>query len=97
VLVVADVVGDLTVQGGLEDPLGQLLQQTTLTGQLQPVTTSPIDQHRDQLLIHGPGHRPSGRLLLNGGLGRHRGVSPFDRPISRYLCSPGRGCGALRC
>ncbi len=76
VLVVADVVGDLTVQGRLEDPLGQLLQQPTLAGELQPVTTSPIDQHRDQLLIRDRTHQPGGRLLPRGDLGRHLASLP---------------------
>ncbi len=34
-LVIAEVVGDLALKGGLQQPLGQLLQQPTLAGQLQ--------------------------------------------------------------
>jgi hypothetical protein len=75
-LVVSDVVSDLTVQRGLQDPLGQLLQQATLTGQLQPVTTSPVHQHRDQLLIRDRTGRPGGQLLLNGSLGRYLASLP---------------------
>ncbi len=47
VLVVADVVGDLTLERGFQDPLGQRLQQPALTGQPQPVTTGAVHQHRD--------------------------------------------------
>jgi hypothetical protein len=36
VLVIAQVIGDLAFQGRFQDPLGQLLQQPTLPGQLQP-------------------------------------------------------------
>jgi hypothetical protein len=76
VLAVPDMVGDLTVQCGLQNPLGQLLQQAALTGQLQPVTTSPVYQHRDQLLVRDRTGRPRGRLLLNSGLGRHLASLP---------------------
>jgi hypothetical protein len=34
VLVIAEVVGDLALQGGLQQPLGQLLEQPALAGQL---------------------------------------------------------------
>lgn len=43
VLLVAEVVGDLALQGGLQDPLGQLLQETALTGQLDASGASPVD------------------------------------------------------
>lgn len=75
VLVVADVVGDLPVQRGLQDPLGQLLQQPALTGQLQPFTPGPIDQHRDQLLVRDRTGRLHSRLL-DGDLGRHLASLP---------------------
>lgn len=39
--VIAEVIGDLAYQGRLQHPLGQLLQQTALTSQLQPFTTGP--------------------------------------------------------
>ena len=51
VLLVAEVVGDLALQGGLQHPLGQLLQQPALAGQLQPTRTGPVDQLPHQLLI----------------------------------------------
>ncbi|MEV6553915.1 hypothetical protein AB0M57_35255 [Streptomyces sp. NPDC051597] len=47
VLVVADVIGDLTLQSGLQHPLGQLLQQPNRPGQLQPVIAGTVDQHRE--------------------------------------------------
>ncbi|GGT57234.1 hypothetical protein GCM10010271_71200 [Streptomyces kurssanovii] len=34
VLVIAEVIGDLTFQGGLQQPLRQLLEQPALAGQL---------------------------------------------------------------
>jgi hypothetical protein len=43
--------GDLAFQGGLEDPLCQLLQQPALAGQLDPVGLRPVNQLTDQLLI----------------------------------------------
>ncbi|GAB3852785.1 hypothetical protein GCM10027610_081660 [Dactylosporangium cerinum] len=79
VLVVTDVIGDLALKGGFEDPLGQLLQQPALAGQLQPVTTGPVDQHRDQLLIRGRGVQHSRSVLLDDRFGRHGGASPHDR------------------
>jgi len=42
VLVVAQVVGDLTLQRRLQHPLGQLLQQPTLTGQLQSASPNAV-------------------------------------------------------
>ena len=51
VLVVAEMVGDLALQRGLEHPLGQLLQQPALAGQLQPARAGPLGQPRDQLLV----------------------------------------------
>ena len=41
VLVVAEVVGDLALQRGLQHPLGQLRQQPALAGQLQPARAGP--------------------------------------------------------
>ena len=39
------------VQGGLQHPLRQLLQQPALAGQLQPVRPGAVDEHPDQLLV----------------------------------------------
>jgi hypothetical protein len=60
VLLIAEVVGDLALQRGLQNPLGQLLQQPALTGQLEPLAASSVHQHRDQLLVR---HRLGGQLL----------------------------------
>jgi hypothetical protein len=42
VLVIADVVSDLARQRGLQEPLGQPLQQAALTGQLEPVVPGTV-------------------------------------------------------
>src|SRR5689334_14071216 len=52
VLLIAEVVGNLPVQRGLEHPLRQLLQQTTFAGQLQTRCAGLLDQPADQLAIH---------------------------------------------
>ena len=55
-LPITEVVGDLTCQGRYQDPLGQLLQQPALPGQLQPLRPGPLHQHCYQLLVgHGAG------------------------------------------
>ncbi|MFJ5035250.1 hypothetical protein ACIQB5_46175 [Streptomyces sp. NPDC088560] len=51
VLLVAEVVGDLALRGGLQHTLGQLLQQPALAGQLEPARTGPVDQLPDQLAV----------------------------------------------
>jgi hypothetical protein len=38
------MVGDLALQGGLQNRLGQLLQQPALAGQLQPLATGLLDE-----------------------------------------------------
>jgi hypothetical protein len=84
VLVIADVVGDLALQGGLQHPLGQLLQQPVLAGQLQPLVPSPVNQHRNELFVR---HRTRrclnllGLLVLHGGL-RHQ-THLLDHQIRR--------------
>jgi hypothetical protein len=51
VLVIAELVGDLALQGGLQQPLGQLLQQPALTGQLQTLGLRPAHQLVDQPVV----------------------------------------------
>lgn len=78
VLLVADMVGDLALQRGLQHWLGQLLQQHTLAGQLQALTAGPVDQHRDELFVRrGRRHRTTGRLL--DGLVLDRRLSLISR------------------
>jgi hypothetical protein len=61
VAAVAQVVGELALERGLDQPLGQLSQQPALTGQLQPALAGPSDQPVDQLLIDGVENiRPTG-------------------------------------
>ncbi|MDQ1032642.1 hypothetical protein QF035_010224 [Streptomyces umbrinus] len=52
VLGIAEVVGDLALQGGLQQPLRQRLQQPTLAGQLQTLGLGPAHQLVDQLVVH---------------------------------------------
>ncbi len=51
VLLVPKVVGDLTLERGLEDLLRELLQQPALAGQPDPVRLRPVHQLADQLLV----------------------------------------------
>src|SRR5262249_27848943 len=51
VLLIAEVVGDLALQGGLQHPFGQLLEQPALAGQLEPARAGPLYQLPDQLLV----------------------------------------------
>ena len=77
VLVVAEVVGDLALQRGLQHPLGQLLQQPALAGQLQPALAGLLGQPGDQLLVHRVqpaarrAHRPRARPGPRPLLGHH--------------------------
>jgi hypothetical protein len=66
VLVMAEVIGHLPVQGRLQDPLGQLLQQPALAGQLQPLGAGPVHQHLHQLVVSDRLHSRGTLSLLNG-------------------------------
>jgi hypothetical protein len=71
VFLVSEVIGDLALQGGLQDPLGQLLEQPALPSQLQALRPGPVHEHRNQLLVtrrHGPRRRLAARYLLDGGV-----------------------------
>jgi hypothetical protein len=77
-LVVAEVVGELALQRGLQQPLGQLLQQPSLPGQLQPAGAGSVRQLLDQLLvqrIQALGRRrrvlTQHRLEIHSRLGHH--------------------------
>jgi hypothetical protein len=52
VAVIAEVVGDLALERGLDQPLRQLGQQAALTGQRQPTLARSPGQAGDQLLVH---------------------------------------------
>ena len=65
-LVIAEMVGDLALQGGLQNPLGQLLQQPTLAGQLQPLAAGPLDELVDQFLLDRRSPRRRIRLVSGG-------------------------------
>jgi hypothetical protein len=64
VLVVAEVVGDLALQGGLQNRLGQLLQQPALAGQLQTLAAGLFDELVDQFLLDRRGLRRGIRLVI---------------------------------
>lgn len=51
VLVIAKVVGDFALQSGLQHALGQLLEETTFAGQLEPARAGPVDQLPNQLVV----------------------------------------------
>jgi hypothetical protein len=51
VAVVAEVVGDLALQRGLVQALGQLREQPALAGQLQPARSGPASETGNQLLV----------------------------------------------
>jgi hypothetical protein len=64
----AQVVGDLTVEGRLQHAFGQLLQQPTVASQRQARGAGLLHQPADQLGVH-TAHRPLGRIVPV----RHRG------------------------
>jgi len=51
VLLIAEMIGDLALQGGLQHALGQLPQQPALAGQLQVARAGTVDLLPDQLLV----------------------------------------------
>ncbi|GGJ79816.1 hypothetical protein GCM10010123_07020 [Pilimelia anulata] len=67
-LVITEAVAQLAFQPGLQDPLGQLLQQPALPGQLHPRGPGLLHQPADQLAVN-PVHRRLRRIDLL----RHRG------------------------
>ncbi len=69
VLVIAEVIGQLTLQRGLQQPLGQLPQQPALPGQLQPAGAGSVRQLLDELLVQ--------RIQA---LGRRRRIPTQHRP-----------------
>ena len=57
------MLGELTVERGLQNPLGQLRQQSAFAGQLQPRGAGPLDQPADQVIVH-TGRQPGSCLLF---------------------------------
>jgi len=99
VAVVAEVIGDLTLQRGLDQPLGQLGQQAPLPGQLQPALPGPPGKPGDQLLIdriQPTGRRRTRRLLAEtaskstvcSGSTSVIGVRLLDRSYTVVFYSP---------
>ncbi|WP_405753542.1 hypothetical protein OHA19_39725 (plasmid) [Streptomyces sp. NBC_00012] len=84
------MVGDLALQGGLQQPLRQLLEQSALAGQLQSLGLSSGDQLVDQPVIHHPRRLRLYRLAYLG-LGHvltgHRCIL-HDRELHRTIYSP---------
>jgi hypothetical protein len=94
-LVVADMVGDLALEGRLQDPLGQLLQQPALTGQPQPVTTGPI--HNIEIncsSVTAPTDPAAGSCSTVVSVVIWR--LSLDQQIRRYLSSPASGQTCIR-
>ncbi|MDQ1064589.1 hypothetical protein QFZ32_000028 [Streptomyces canus] len=90
VLVIAEVIGDLALQGGLQQPLGQLLEQPALTGQLQTLGLGSAHQLVDQLVVHSLClHSLHGLDSLGSGhvLTGHR-CTFHDRELHRTSYSP---------
>jgi hypothetical protein len=90
-LVIAEVIADLTFERGLQQPLGQLLQQPALTGQPQALGLSPAHQLVDQLVVHGLRRHSRCRLaclVLGYVLTGHRCIF-HDRELHRTIYSPG--------
>ncbi len=74
--VIAQVIGHLALEGGLQQPLRELLEQPTLTRQLQPIGLSPSkNELADELVIH---HRRRGFRRQRPGyvLAGHRCTLP---------------------
>lgn len=57
---VPQVIGELALQGGLQYPFGQLLQQAALPGELHPTGLGPGHQLGDQPVIHAARRTHSG-------------------------------------
>ena len=69
VAAVAQVVGELALERGLDQPLGQLREQPALAGQLQPAGTGTPGQLGDQLFVDSvQTRRVRGRGLTAGEL-----------------------------
>jgi hypothetical protein len=93
VLVIAEVIRDLALKSGLQQPLGQLLQQSALTGQLQALGLGTAYQLVDQPVVHGlrpHSRRRLGSLLLGHVLTGHR-CTFHDRELHPTIYSPYSG------
>jgi len=90
VLVIAEVVSDLALECGLQQPLGQLLQHPAFTGQLQPAGLRAAQQLRDELLIQavqtGRGRRILGVLHAGHHVGHQ--VHFHDQELHRSFTVP---------
>ncbi len=91
VLVIAEMVGDLTLESRLQEPLGQLLEQPALAGQLKALGLSPAHQLVNQPVVHRLRRRRLGRLdgfNLGHVVAGHRCIF-HDRELHRTFYSPG--------
>ncbi|OKI40772.1 hypothetical protein A6A29_38970 [Streptomyces sp. TSRI0281] len=79
-LVIAEVVADLALQGGLQQSLRQLLQQPTLAGQLQTLGLSPGDQ-----LVNSSISRLGGLAFGHVLTGHRCFLRPRSRPLHTAL------------
>lgn len=79
------MIGDLTLERGLDQALGQLRAQATLAGQLQPAGAGPTGQTSARLLVHRVQIRTGG--LLTPGLIQVRDLV-FGHHISHQVLPP---------
>lgn len=106
----AERVGDLIFEGGLQQPVGQLLQQPAVTGQLQVLGLDAAHQLVDQPAVHGlrghsrcrlaglvPGHALTGHRCTFHDRELHRTIGSDPCPAVT-LCDDSRdGLGTLPC
>ncbi|MFI6893866.1 hypothetical protein ACIBM4_07125 [Streptomyces sp. NPDC050256] len=95
------MIGQLSFESRLQHPLRQLLQQPTLTGQLQPAGLSPGHHLSHQSIIHtglvhpGTHRHVSHQLPLSTReLHRSRGSSKIFVGVDRLLGFGSIGCPA---
>ncbi len=82
VLVIAEMVGHLTLQGALQHQLGHPAQQPIRADQIHPLSTGLLHQPAGQLLTDPVGRRPGRGLLRRHG--RHRLTHCGDSLIRSY-------------
>ncbi|KDO06061.1 hypothetical protein DV26_35840 [Amycolatopsis mediterranei] len=94
-LVIAEVVGDLALECGLQQPLRQLRQHPALAGQRQPASLRAAHQLRHELLVQAIQPGLGLRVLSVLHAGHHVGhqVHFHDREIHRSFSPDERtGC-----
>jgi hypothetical protein len=86
-----EVIGDLTLESGLEQPLGQRLEQADLAGEFDPALLGLTDQLVEQLPIQRvEPHRLPIDVLPDRGLFHIEGI---DRAVGGHAPMVTWGCG----